>query len=177
VIINIIVLLLSLSIILFWGIPSIVSLFYGAPWVPTPKKVAERMIKLAKLKKGDVVYDLGSGYGRILIYAAKRCDIQAVGIEIDPIKCLISRLLVWICQQHKKVRIINGNFFKKDLSNSDVVFCYLLQQTNIKLMDKLKRELKPGARIVSHSFTFPSWKVIKKDKNKFIYLYIAGESY
>lgn len=124
---NIIILLFSLSLILFWGIPSIFTLFYGAPWVPTPKETAKGMIKLANFKKGNLVYDLGSGYGRILIYAARKYDIQAIGIEIDPLKCLISRFLIWINRQSRKIKITNGNIFKKDLSSSDVIFCYLLQ--------------------------------------------------
>lgn len=166
-----------LLVTFLWGIPSVISAFYGAPWLATTKSSAKKMLKLAKIKKGDVVYDLGSGYSRILILAARRYGARCVGIEIDPIKCFVSQVTIFLLGLRKKITIINGDLFKKDLSSANVIFCFLLQKTNEKLMKKLERELRPGTRIVSNSFTFPEWKIIKKDKERSLYLYISGKSY
>ena len=163
-----------LFLVLAWGIPAVLASLYGAPWLPTPKDSVERMLELARVKKGEVVYDLGSGFGRISIAAARNFGARSVGIEIDPIKVWASRLVIFFLGLSDRVKIIRGNFFKTDLSRADVVTCFLLHPTNKKLMSKLESELKPGTRIVSHSFTFPGWQMVKKDSKKPLFLYIMG---
>ena len=164
-------------LVLAWGVPAVLSTFFGAPWSPTPKESVHAMHKMAKVGKNDLVYDLGSGFGRISMIAAKDYDARSVGIEIDPIKHIISESWAKISMLTDRVQFIRGNFFDVDLSDADVVTCYLLHPTNKKLMDKFESELKIGTRIVSHSFTFPGWKMIDKDETKNLFLYVTGESY
>ena len=128
--------------------------FWGAPWVPTAQPMVRNMLTLAEVGPGDVVYDLGCGDGRVIVTAARRFGAQAVGIEIDPLRYVWCQLLVTVLGLRARVRIVFGDFFRQDLSNADVVTCYLLQDTNQKLVTKLLAELRPGARVVSNTFTF-----------------------
>jgi len=127
-------------------------------YVPTPQVVVDAMLQLADVKAGDVVYDLGSGDGRIPITAAKQFGARGVGIEIDP--ALVQRatdnaVAAGVADQ---VRFINQNLFTADLSEASVVTLYLLQSINERLRPKLVRELKPGTRVVSHVFNMgPEW--------------------
>lgn len=143
----------------------------GAPWVPTPRSTVRRMIEIADVQPGEVVYDLGSGDGRMLIIAARHFGARAVGIEIDPLRYLISRMLIAVMRVQEQTRVIWGDFFKADLSEADVVTCYLLAKTNVKIMEKLQTELRPGTRVVSHTFTFPGWDVEYHDADAKVYLY------
>ena len=143
----------------------------GAPWVPTPTKKVRQMLTLAKVRPDDLVYDLGCGDGRTIIIAARRYGARAVGIEIDPLRYLWCQALISVLGLRGRVRIVYGNFFKHDLSNADVVFCYLLQKTNDRLEEKLKDELKPGARIVSNTFTFSTLKPAAENVDAKLYLY------
>ncbi|MCD6369179.1 MAG: class I SAM-dependent methyltransferase [Thermoproteales archaeon] len=149
------------------------------PFVPTPYSVARRMLELAEVKPGDVVYDLGCGDGRIIIMAAKEFGARAVGIEIR--KDLVEQCLREILRLglQDKVKIIHGDFFEVDLSEADVVTLYLLTSVNERLKPKLDRELRPGTRVVSHDFEIKGW-VPKKIENIYnqwrthkIYLYVV----
>ena len=146
---------------------------YGAPWVPTPYKTINKMLKLAKVKPEDVVYDLGSGDGRVIIEAARSFGAKAVGIEIDPIRFIWSKSRIYFLRLSDKVNVLLGNFFKIDISDADVVIIYLLQETNVKLIDKFMNELRPGTRIVSNTFTLPGLKIINYDEKSKIYVYIV----
>lgn len=146
----------------------------NAPWVPTPRRKARRMLDMAGVQPGEVVYDLGSGDGRTLLIAAREFGAQAVGIEIDPLRYAFSRALVWAYRLDGQVEIVRGDFFKLDLREADVVTCYLLQKTNEQLMGKLERELRPGTRVVSHAFTFPAWALAGEDQKDKLYLYRMG---
>ncbi len=131
---------------------------YDAPFVPSPEVVVRRMLQLAEVKPGEVVYDLGCGDGRILIMAAKEFGAYAVGIEIRRDlyeKCLQN---VRAAGVEDRVKVINANFFDVDISDADVVTLYLLTDVNRRLRPKLERELKPGARVVSHDFEVLGWK-------------------
>lgn len=129
-----------------------------APYVPTPNSVVQAMLKLAKVSNKDVVYDLGSGDGRIPITAAK-IGASAVGIEINP-------KLVQQCQENAKkagvsdrVQCLQQDLFQTDLKKATVVTLYLLPEINQKLYPKLLKELKPGTRIISHAFDMgDKWK-------------------
>jgi len=140
----------------------------GAPFVAMEPDVVERVMKLAEVKKGDVFYDLGSGDGRLVIAAALH-GAQAYGVEIDWTKVIYSRIWIYILRLHKQAKIIHKNFFDINLKEVDVVSLYLLQETNQKLKEKLKKELKPGTRIVSTAFTFEGWKPEKIDSRGTIY--------
>jgi predicted RNA methylase len=128
------------------------------------------MLTLADLKPGELVYDLGSGDGRILAVAAHNFKAQAVGIEIDPLLHLLSKTLITLLGLSEQVQVIHGDIFTQDLSKADVVTCYLLPSINEKLAEKLARELRPGTRIVSNTFIFPGLPVIQKEgKNIYVY--------
>ena len=133
---------------------------YGitVPYVPTPIEVVREMLKLAGLKPGEVVLDLGSGDGRVLVTAAKEFGAKAIGVELR--KDLIEKALANVEKERvrDKVVIIQGNFFDIKLPPADVIFLYLLTSVNERLRPKLEKETKPGTRIVSHDFEISGWK-------------------
>lgn len=120
-----------------------------APWWRTSKKVARAACKLAKIDKDDVMYELGSGDANFLITAAKEFGVGGVGIEIDPLRVFVSRLLLHSNRVSDRVKIVRGNFFEHNFSQANVVFLYLVPKALEKLRPKLLRELHPGTRIVS----------------------------
>lgn len=126
-----------------------------APWWQTDKKTARKMCRLAKVKSGDVVFDLGSGDGTSLIVAAKEFKARGVGIEVDPLRILLSKFFVRIQNLGNKVVIKKNNFFKEDISSANVVFMYLVPKTLYRLKKKLLSELKPGTRIVTVTYEIP----------------------
>ncbi len=120
-------------------------------YVPTPQSAVDRMLEMAKIEKGDLLYDLGCGDGRILVTAAKRYGIKAVGYDIDPERIKESRENVRTNGVEHLVTIKQADIFTLDLRDANVVTLYLLPQLNVRLMPQL-RQLKPGSRIVSHDF-------------------------
>ena len=128
-------------------------------WVPTNDAVVEAMLKMAKVSKNDVVYDLGCGDGKIVIAAAK-LGARGVGVDIDPKRVEEANAAVKAAGVGDRVRIINGDIFDPaiKISEASVVTLYLLPSLNVKLMPRLKSELKPGTRIVSNSFDMGDWK-------------------
>ncbi len=143
----------------------------GAPWIPTRMKKVRKMLSLADIQPDEILYDLGCGDGRIIVTAARRFDAKAVGIEINLLLYLWCQILITMLGLRKRVKVVYGNFFKRDLSNADVVICYLLQDTNDKLEEKLIQELKPTARVVSNSFIFHGLQIANEDTDKGIYVY------
>jgi SAM-dependent methyltransferase len=127
-------------------------------YVPTPQAVVDAMLQLADVKASDVVYDLGSGDGRIVITAAKKYGAHGVGIEIDPELVKTATNNAVAAGVADRVRFVNGNLFTADIHEANVVTLYLLQSINERLRPKLVRELKPGTRVVSHVFNMgPEW--------------------
>jgi ribosomal protein L11 methylase PrmA len=127
-------------------------------FVPTPQEVVDAMLEVAKVTKTDVVYDLGSGDGRIPVTAAKKYGARAVGIDIDPQRIKEANANAQTAGVTDKVKFLNADLFTTDISEASVVTLYLLPSLNVKLMPKLKAELKPGTRIVSHAFDMGDWK-------------------
>ncbi|MBP7777174.1 MAG: methyltransferase domain-containing protein [Acidobacteria bacterium] len=127
-------------------------------YVPTPEDVVEAMLQVAKVTKDDVVYDLGTGDGRIPVTAAKKYGARGVGIDIDPQRVKEATENVQKSGVGDRVRIIQGDLFEANISEATVVTLYLLPSLNQKLMPKLMKELKPGTRIVSHAFNMGDWK-------------------
>jgi hypothetical protein len=146
----------------------------GAPWVPTPMSKVRRMLEMAEVGPNDLVYDLGCGDGRTIITAARRYGARAVGIEIDPLRYLWCQMLITMLGLRDRVRVVYGSFYQQDLSDADVVTCYLLQSTNEKLEGKLRYELQYGTRVVSNRFTFPGLRLLRRDGDAEIYLYNVG---
>ena len=132
-------------------------------YVPTPQPVVEAMLEVANVTKSDVVYDLGSGDGRILITAAKKYGARGVGIEINPALVKKATENAAAAGVSDRVRFVNENLFTADISQATVVTLYLLQSINERLRPKLVRELKPGTRVVSHVFNMgPEWPPAQK---------------
>ncbi len=127
-------------------------------YVPTPPDVVDKMLEMAAVKDGDVLYDLGSGDGRIPITAAKRFEIRAVGIDIDPERISEARANAEEAGVTDEVTFRQEDLFKADFSDATVVTLYLLDSLNEKLRPRLLKELKPGTRIVSHAFRMGDWE-------------------
>ena len=149
-------------------------------YVPTPQDVVDRMLELAEVKEGDLVYDLGCGDGRIVVAAAKNYGCKAAGFDIDPQRVQESQENVARNQVRDRVTIHQADVFTVDLSQADVVTLYLLPSLNVRLIPQLEK-LKPGARIVSHDFDMKGVKprqvveVASKETNRThkVYLWVA----
>ena len=128
------------------------------PYVPTPEKVVEEMLKMAQVGKNDVLYDLGCGDGRIVITATKKYGCRGVGIDIDPVRIKESRENAVKAKVSNRVKFIQMDLFEADISDATVVTLYLLSKVNLRLRPKLFQELSPGTRIVSHNFNMGEWK-------------------
>jgi hypothetical protein len=127
-------------------------------YIPTPQRVVDAMLAAADIGPSDVVYDLGSGDGRIVITAAREYGARGVGIEIDPTLVARATENAAAAGVSDRVRFITGNFFAADIGEATVVTLYLLQNINERLRPKLVRELRPGTRVVSHVFNMgPEW--------------------
>lgn len=129
-----------------------------AKFVPTPQSVVEAMLELAQVTPADVVYDLGSGDGRIPITAATKYGARAVGVEIDPFYLRLAIDSLAKAGGGNRVRFLNQDLFETNIAEATVVTLFLLPRVNLQLIPKLKRELRPGARVVSHQFDMgPEW--------------------
>lgn len=127
-------------------------------YVPTPQPVVDAMLDAANVKETDVVYDLGSGDGRIVITAARKYKARGVGIELDPELVKKATDNAAAAGVADRVRFVAGNLFTADISEASVVTLYLLQSINERLRPRLVRDLKPGTRVVSHVFNMgPEW--------------------
>jgi tRNA G37 N-methylase Trm5 len=146
-------------------------------FVPTPPEVVEKMLEVGKVGQGDVLYDLGSGDGRIPVTAAKRFGIRAVGIDIDPQRIKEANENARKNGVSKLVTFKQEDLFKTRFADATVVTLYLLPDLNVKLRPRLLAELKPGTRIVSHQFDMGTWKPERKVEvnGRAIYLWTIPE--
>ena len=149
-------------------------------FVPTPEDVVDEMLKIANVTGKDVLYDLGSGDGRIPITAAKKYGTRGVGIDIDPERIKEANENLKKAGVGDKVKFIQGDLFQQDLSQATVITLYLLPALNVKLRPTLLK-LKPGTRIVSHDFDMGDWKPDKQVKvgtrNVYFWTVPAGGNY
>jgi len=164
-----------------WGeVPSSV-----APYVPTPVSVVRRMLELAKAGADDTVYDLGCGDGRILFTAVEEFGVKkAVGYELNPSMYESVRRKVERKGLQGRIEVINGNFFLADLSAASLVTLYLTTSGNAKLRPKFEKELRGGARVISHDFPVQGWTALKPGSSDHfavgshrLYLYRVPEAY
>lgn len=152
------------------------------PYVPTPSKVVEEMLNVAGVTGNDILYDLGSGDGRIVITAAQKFGTQGVGIDINPKLVQEAFNNAQKAGVTDRVQFIQQDLFTTDLSQATVVTLYLLRSVNLKLRPKLLKELKPGTRIVSHSFDMGDWEpdrvvVVNHRNRKYVlYLWVVPET-
>lgn len=128
------------------------------PFVPTSPQVVDAMLKVAKVTNKDIVYDLGSGDGRIVIAAAKKYGARGVGIDISPDRIREANENARQAGVTDKVKFIEGDLFESDFSEATVVTMYLLSTVNMRLRPILFKQLKPGTRIISHAFDMGDWK-------------------
>ncbi|MBI4529563.1 MAG: class I SAM-dependent methyltransferase [Deltaproteobacteria bacterium] len=152
------------------------------PFVPTPPEVVDRMLQLAQVTEDDVIYDLGSGDGRILITAAKRYGARGVGVEIDSDLVERSRSQARKSGVSQLIEFREQDAFTVDVSPATVVTLYMLPEFNAKLRPLLEKQLKPGSRVVSHDFPVEGWIPSRADKmpgdffhDHTVYLFIIGE--
>ncbi|MGB9980477.1 SAM-dependent methyltransferase [Methanobacterium sp.] len=155
---------------IFW------SSIIGAGFQPTSRKLVKQMLDMAEVGPDDIVYDLGSGDGRIVINAVKKYNAKAVGLEADPSRVFWSRLVITLSGIGNRAKIIWGNFFNQDISEATVVTLFLSDTANQKLKSKFIKELKPGTKIVSYVWKFKGWQPVKVDETEEIYLYVMGQS-
>ena len=143
-------------------------------FVPTLESVADAMLQMAKITPGDLVYDLGSGDGRIVILAAQKYGARAVGIELDPRLVQVSREVAREGEVEDRVTFINADLFEADISQATLVTIYLSRGVNARLEPKLRKELRPGTRIVSHQFPIGTWppeQTLRADDGTLLYLW------
>jgi SAM-dependent methyltransferase len=132
------------------------------PFVPTTEEAVQAMLKLADVKKTDVVYDLGCGDGRIVVAAAKAFGAHAVGIDINPVRIAEARENARKAGVESLVRFEENDLFEADIHEATVVTLFLLSSVNLKLRPKLLQDLKPGTRVVSNTFDMGDWKPEKE---------------
>lgn len=152
---------------------------FEVPYVPTPETVVAEMLKVASVKKGDVLYDLGSGDGRIVITAARKYGARGVGYDLNPERIQEANENAKKAGVTDRVQFRQQDLFKADLHEASVVTLYLLPSVNLKLRPKLFAELKPGTRIVSHDFDMGDWKpekTIDLDGHKIYYWVIPANA-
>lgn len=148
------------------------------PYVPTPQTVVNAMLELAQVNENDVLYDLGSGDGRIPITAAQKYGTRGVGVDIDPERIQEANANAKKAEVTDKVKFVQQDLFQTDFSEATVVTLYLLPDVNLKLRPKLQ-QLKPGTRIVSHSFDMGDWapqQTVQVPGGGTIYLWVIPES-
>lgn len=132
-----------------------INYYTGVPYAPTPRATLLSILKQLDIKNGQILYDLGCGDARLL-FLAEAYDADARGFELSPFSLL--RAYAAKCLKKSKVKIYYKNFFHHDLSDADVVFCFLVDRAMPRLEKKLLAELKKGAKVVSYGFFFPHWK-------------------
>jgi SAM-dependent methyltransferase len=144
------------------------------PYVPSPNPVVDAMLKLADVKKTDTVMDLGCGDGRIVITAARTYGAQGIGVDLNPERVEEARANAKSAGVDSRVRFEENDLFKADIGKASVVTLYLLPGVNERLKPKLLSDLKPGTRVVSHSFDMGDWKPDKEEvvEGRHIYLWV-----
>lgn len=146
------------------------------PWVPTPDEVLDTAFRMARLKASDVVYDLGSGDGRVVIFAARKFGASGVGIEIEGHRVKEARKAAQAAGVGKRVRFVEQDLFKAEIGEATVVFLYLFTAVMTRLRPKLFADLKPGTRVVAYQFNgFSDWKpvLVNRSHPYPVYLWIV----
>jgi predicted RNA methylase len=131
-----------------------------APYIPTPESIVDRMLDAAHIKAGEVVYDLGSGDGRVVIAAVQKYGAKAVGVEIRPDLCRQAQARIKSLGLEDRVTMVEGSALRVDLSPADVVTMYFLTTSNERMKPNLER-MKPGSRVVSNEFPIKGWKPVE----------------
>ena len=147
------------------------------PYVPTPNQVVEAMLNLAKVTKSDTVIDLGCGDGRIVITAAQKFGARGIGVDLNPERIAEAEANAKAAKVEDRVKFVEQDLFKADIREATVVTLYLLPSVNARLKPRLFEQLKPGTRVVSHSFDMPDWQPKEKIQvdGRTLYLWVIPE--
>jgi cyclopropane fatty-acyl-phospholipid synthase-like methyltransferase len=149
----------------------VLPIFSGAPWHPLMPYTIRRILNFADIRSGETICDLGCGEGRVLITAAKEYSAKGIGVEIDPLKIGMARLLAKFKKVDDRVSFIRGNIFDFDPADADVVYLYLTHQALDKLFPEILKKLKPTVRIVSYRFCIRGMAPEKVSADKTLFLY------
>jgi precorrin-6B methylase 2 len=160
-------LLLFVLILLWILIPAL----YGLPPVPTKPERIRKALKLVNLQPNEVLYDLGAGDGRVLLFAAREFGAKAVGIEVGPVQCALIWLRAVTGGFGNRIQVRWANFYKADLREADVIFVYATSKEIMKLAPHLEKQLKKGTRLVSISADFSEWEPSVMDEHALIFVY------
>ncbi len=152
--------------VLMLFLPTAYAMLSGAPFVPTPGRLVRSMVELARVKRGERVYDVGCGDGRFLIAAAKHGAV-AIGYELSLSVYLLSRLRT-LFADHVSVRL--RNFWVQDYREADVIFCFLTVEAMARFYERIWPQLKPGCRVVSHAFRMPGLKATREVEGAVMYV-------
>ena len=134
-----------------------------APYYPTPPSIVEKMLQIGELKKGEKMFDLGSGDGRVVIMAARKFGADGTGVEIDESLYKQSMAEIKRLKLSNSARIIHGDVAAQDYSSADLLTVYLLPDSNTKIRPLLEKQLRKGARVVAHDFEFSGWTPVKTE--------------
>ena len=150
---------------------------FDVPYVPTPMKTVAKMLEMAKVKPSDIVYDLGSGDGRIVIAAVRDFGVRkAIGVDINPVRIREANENARKANVTNRVKFVEGDIFEFDFSEATVLTMYLLTEVNIRLRPRVLSILKPGTRVVSHDFDMAEWEpddIASMDSFRHVYLWIV----
>lgn len=146
-------------------------LLWGALWLPTPRRIVDKMLRLADVQPGQKVVDLGAGDGRIVIAAARSFKARSVGVEIDPLRCLLANTRIHLLGLRDRAHVYYGNMYDLDLRDADVVTLYLWPETNERLKARLLEQMRPQARVVTYRFSMVGWIPLRPQDGDGIYLY------
>ncbi len=136
----------------------------ASPYLSTPQEVIEAMLRLAEVKPDEKVYDLGCGDARILVWAVKKFGARGVGVELDAEVFALARENVRKNGLEQRITLVRGDMFKADIRDADVVALYLLPEALARLRVVLERQLRPGARVVTHDFGIAGWQAVRQEK-------------
>ncbi len=164
---------------LFYGLWTIVPVFYGSTWIPTEKDRIRRALEMVNLQPDELLYDLGAGDGRVLFIAAEEFGARAVGIEASFLQAMFTKARIFFCgkqaqtctEPSRSIRVRFENFYQSDFSDADVVFVYLRSNQAISIQKTIGKKLKAGARVITVSADFPDWKPKDFDDDHLLFLY------
>lgn len=161
------VLNLAFALLLFFFCVAFIT---GAPYVPSSRQASRKMIELAHIKRGDRIYDLGSGDGKLLFLAAQQGAV-ATGYEINPYLVLFTKIRTYFSPYRKNIHVHWKNFWHADIGDADAVFVYLIAWKMERLETLLRQRLKPGTRVISNSFIFPHLDQVGNDAVSHVYAF------
>lgn len=144
-------------------------------WQPTDGETIDQILELADLDGDEIIYDLGCGDARVLIEAAKKFGVKGVGLEIDPVRVIYSRLLARLNGVHDNVEVRRENMYEQPIDEPDVIFIFLSTEANKRLASKFEEELSPGTKVISYYHKMPGWDPVEVEYNKDnyeLYLYL-----